>query len=180
MEKDIQYNSDRGLPSNYDRVNRDWDNSDMIEEEVPESDPVSENGPTVIRNSEEQETISDIVSDIQEEDIPDMGFPELDSDDEEERAMHEGEETTADPREEKSDEENSGQATETRRSSRIRTQPDRLIYQSLGGANHAAMAVATKPDVASVVNLDPEWVPRTVKQARNCSESEPYMEALQS
>ena len=118
MEKDIQYNSDRGVPSNYNRVNRDWDNSDMIEEEVPESDPVSENGPTVIRScSEEQETISDIVSDIQEEDIPDMGFPELDSDDEEERAMHEGEETTADPREEKSDEENSGQATETRRSS---------------------------------------------------------------
>ena len=42
------------------------------------------------------------------------------------------------------------------------------------------MAVATNPDVASVVNLDPEWVPRTVKQACNCSESESYMEVLQS
>ena len=75
--------------------------------------------------------------------------------------------------------ESSGEA-EPRRSSRVRSQPDRLVYQNLGGANHAAMAVASHPEVASVVSLDPEWVPRTVKQARSCSESDEYMEALQS
>ena len=37
------------------------------------------------------------------------------------------------------------------------------------------MAVATNPDVSLVVNLDPEWVPRTVKQALSCSESESCM-----
>ena len=77
IERDIQYNSDtiRGVPSNCDRINWDWNSEDISEEEVPEPDPVSEDGPAVISNSEEQEIISDTVSDIQEEDIPDMRFP---------------------------------------------------------------------------------------------------------
>ena len=55
----------------------------------------------------------------------------------------------------------SGEAPAPRRSSRIRTQPDGLVYQNLGGVNHAAMTVATHPEVASVVDLDPDWVPRS-------------------
>ena len=77
-------------------MNGDWDCRDMSEEDVSESDLVSEDGPTVNSDSEEQETINDVVSDIQEEDIPDMGFSELDSDDEREGDICDNEETTAD------------------------------------------------------------------------------------